>query len=216
MKGYAFEAEYTNLENKPGQGTSDNTSGVGLIQTPKDVLGNGTIMGMSNGAYVGKLYYNGAFLEFKINSEEEVFNAVLMLRLTPDLRDMIFTDEDWQVVLNGERIQYGNLALTGAIEQNDYNEAGEPISGDMYKRPFENYTITTNLHLNKGVNTIRLETHNNRNHGGTFNAETPLIDCMYIYSDSVVSWAECHPENVGKTMADVDYAITYEKKGVEE
>lgn len=210
LKGYTFEAEYTYLDGKPGQGTSDNCMGVDLIQTPKDVLGNGTKMGMSNDAYVGKLYYNGAYLDFCIHSETEVADAVLVARLTPDLFDMRFTDETWQVLVNGEPVKYGRLNLTGAVAQTDFDEEGNTINGDMFKRPFRNYVLTTTLHLQAGENTIRLLTNNNEDHGGTFNAESPLIDCLYIYADTELTWSKCYPENVGKKMEDISYAITYD------
>ena len=210
LKGYTFEAEYTFLDGKPGQGSSDNCMGVDLIQTPKDVLGNGEQMGMSNRAYVGKLYYNGAYLDFHVNSAAEVNDATLVLRLTPDLFDMRFTDETWQVIVNDERIEYGRLNLTGAIAQTDFDEMGNTVNGDMNKRPFQNYVITTELHLKAGENIIRLVTNNKEDHGGTFNAETPLIDCLYIYSNAEASWAVCYPENVGQTMADVTYDVTYD------
>ncbi len=210
LKGYTFEAEYTYLDGKPGQGTSDNCMGVDLIQTPKDVLGNGTLMGMSNDAYVGKLYYNGAYLDFCINSDRKTDNAVLVLRLTPDLYDMRFTDETWQVLVNGEIVKYGRLNLTGAVAQTDFDEEGNTINGDMFKRPFANYVITTALHLQEGENVIRLLTNNSEDHGGTFNANTPLIDCMYVYSSTGLKWSKCYPENVGKTMDDVTYDVTYD------
>ncbi len=210
LKGYTFEAEYTNLEGKPGQGSSDNCMGKDLIQTLKDVLGNGHLMGMSNDHYVGKLYYNGAFLEFRINAAEEVTDAVISARLSPDLFDMYFTDETWQVIVNGERMAYGKLNLTGAIAQTDFDELGNTINGDMNKRPFENYVIAEGVHLTAGENVIRLVTNNKMDHGGTFNAETPLIDCLYLFANTELSWAECHPENIGKTMADVTYTVTYE------
>ena len=210
LKGYTFEAEYTYLDGKPGQGTSDNCMGVDLIQTPKDVLGNGTKMGMSNDAYVGKLYYNGAYLDFCIHSETEVADAVLVARLTPDLFDMRFTDETWQVLVNGEPVKYGRLNLTGSVAQTDFDAEGNTINGDMFKRPFSNYVLTTTLHLQAGENTIRLLTNNNEDHGGTFNAESPLIDCLYIYADTELTWSKCYPENVGKTMDDISYAITYD------
>lgn len=210
LKGYTFEAEYTYLEGKPGQGSSDNCAGVDLIQTLKDVLGNGHLMGISNGCYVGKLYYNGAFLEFDIHSDREVEDAALVLRLTPDLFDMRFTDETWQIIINDERLAYGRLSLSGSIAQTDFDAAGNAINGDMNKRPFENYVMTTSLHLREGDNKIRLVTNNKEDHGGTFNAETPLIDCMYIYANAELSWANCYPENIGKTMADVTYEVTYD------
>ncbi len=217
LKGYTFEAEYTDLDKKPGQGSSDNCEGTDLIQYVKDVSGNGAQMGMSNGCYVGKLYYNGAFLQFDITSSVEVTDAVLVLRLTPDLYDMHFTDETWQIVVNKGtdreyRVQYGTLDLVGAYPQTSILPDGSSLNGDMNKRPFENYIMTLTLHLYEGENTIHLITNNKVDHGGTFNADTPLIDCMYIYSSSTLSWTHCHPENIGKTQADVKYDITYDTR----
>lgn len=215
-KGYAFEAEYVNLfdengDGKHGQGTSDQTSGLGLI-IPDYTLLNSDEMGISNGYYIGKLYYNGAFIQFDITSTEEVDDAVLYLRLTPDWFDFYLDDTTYQVIVNGVALEYGDLILEGAIPyQGATDSDGNPISGDMYKRPFENYQITTKLHLNKGNNTIVLYTNNSNDHEGTFNAETPLVDCIYIFSDSNLSWTECHPENVGQSMADVTYEIKFWK-----
>lgn len=210
LKGYTFEAEYTFLDGKPGQGSSDNCMGTDIIQTPKDVVANGMEMGMSNLAYVGKLYYNGAYLDFQIHADAAIDDAILVARLTPDLFDMRFTDETWQVIVNDERLEYGKLNLVGAVAQTDFDEFGNTINGDMTKRPFENYVLTTSLKLKEGENLIRLMTNNTEDHGGTFNAETPLIDCLYIYSNTPVSWAACYPENMGKTMADVLYDVTYD------
>lgn len=210
LKGYTFEGEYTFMDGKPGQGSSDNCMGTDIIQGLKDVLGNGTQMGMSNGYYVGKLYYNGAFVEFDITSSKEVTDAVLVVRLTPDLYDMYFTDETYRVTVNDERIEYGKLNLDGAIAQTDFDELGNAINGDMNKRPFENYVLTTSLHLLEGNNHIVLTTNNKNDHGGTFNADTPLLDCLYIYSNSEVSWTKCYPQNVGQTMDDVSYEVTYD------
>ena len=87
------------------------------------------------------------------------------------------------------------------------DENGNAINGDMYKRPFENYVINVPVKLKKGNNVIKLVTNNRNDHGGTFNAETPLIDCIYVCTDKEVAWTEgkCHPENVGQTMDDVKY-----------
>lgn len=55
------------------------------------------------------------------------------------------------------------------------------------KTPFENMEIAVKLHLNKGVNKIVLLVDNNNNHGGTFHAEAPMIDCMYIYASTGIT-----------------------------
>ena len=204
---YTFEAEYTNLNGKLAQGSSDNGSGPEvLIQSPLDVLGNGDEMGMSNGYYVGKLYYTGAFLEFNINASEADDDATIILRLTPDLYDMTFTPDSYQVLVNGTSLDYGEIVLDGAYK------AGEkdPVTGadrnpDMNKRPFQNYVLDVDVELVAGVNTIRLVTTNSRDHGGTFNAETPLVDCIYVASDATLTWIDARTDNVGQTDADINY-----------
>lgn len=204
---YTFEAEYTNLNGKLAQGSSDNGSGPEvLIQSPLDVLGNGDEMGMSNGYYVGKLYYTGAFLEFNINASEADDDATIILRLTPDLYDMTFTPDSYQVLVNGTSLDYGEIVLDGAYKEGEK----DPVTGadrnpDMNKRPFRNYVLDVDVELVAGVNTIRLVTTNSRDHGGTFNAETPLVDCIYVASDATLTWEECLPGNVGQTMDDVVY-----------
>ena len=220
LKGYTFEAEFTFMDEKRGQGSSDNGAGPDyLIISKGDVVDNGEQMGISNGYYVGKLYYNGAFLDFEINSSEEVTDAILILRLTPDLYNMTFTDETWKIIVNGNDLTYPDIVMDDAIPETGYTPPGAavPVDGNMYKRPFENYLITMHLHLEEGANTIRLLTNNTRDSdiGGTFQANTPLIDCMYIYSSSTLSWAECHADNIpGFSNDRVTYTITNEDRPV--
>mgnify|MGYP002795872453 CR=1 FL=1 len=221
MKGYAFEAEYTELLNKRGQGLSLNTQGRGLIRGGDDPtsgirpLDNQEEAGLSNGYVVNNLFYNGAFIEFKITASEAVTDGVLVLRLTPYIHDMILSNTEWQVVVNGRALDasdgYTGVTLTGAIPESGYTSpsTGLAAPGEHNYRPFENYLITRSLDLNAGENVIRLVTNNSKDHGATFNAETPTVDCMYIYADAVLSWTVCYPENVYQTMADVDYVIEY-------
>ncbi len=220
LTGYAFEAEYTDIATKLGQGMSLNCSGVsGLVRgdnvgRPSGVrpIDNMETAKLSNGYYVGNLFYSGAYLDFEINAEEEVNNAVLVLRLTPDIWDMVLTQDEYQVIVNGKQLGqsdgYSGVSLVGAIKEADTVD-GETVAGEHYKRTFDNYTVTLKLHLNKGKNTIRLLTSNDHDHGATFNADTPLVDCLVIYSDVKLSWAACYPENVGQTMADVTYKVNY-------
>lgn len=48
------------------------------------------------------------------------------------------------------------------------------------KTPFEDCLISTSITLRKGINTIVLRVDNNLFKGGTYHAEAPMIDCMYI------------------------------------
>jgi uncharacterized repeat protein (TIGR02543 family) len=212
LKEYNFEAEYVYIDpSKPVQGSSDNGRGTDCVMSVKDVPGNGTQMGISNSYYIGKLYYNGAFLDFEITSSKAVTDAVLILRLTPDLYDMEFTDDTYQVLVNGTKLSYGSLSLTGAYASS-YTDpvTGALMSGDSNKRPFQNYTISTTVSLKEGANTVRLLTNNSVNHGGTFEANTPLVDCMYIASSSTMTWTNSYPANCGQTAADVKYDVIYQ------
>lgn len=201
LKGYNFEAEYTNLTGKRYHGWSDDGEAQPEnLVAQSDRFDNADAMKISNGALVWCLLYNGASLEFEINSDVAVDDAVLVIRMTPDGFDYELDDTEWQVLVNGERLEYGHLCMP---QGNEWAE--------LEKRPLENYLMTISLNLKAGHNTIRLLTNNNNGHDGTYHAETPLIDCLTIYSSSTLSWEECHPENVpGQTMADVDYAIEFE------
>ena len=200
LKGYNFEAEYTDLTGKRYHGWSNDGEA-----TPDDLVvhserfENAADMKISNGAMIWSMLYNGASLEFEINSSVAVDDAVLVIRMSPDGFDYELDDTDWQVLVNGERLEYGHLCMPQGDEW-----------AELEKRPLVNYVMTVSLNLKAGPNTIQLLTTNNYEHGGTYHAETPLIDCLTIYSSSTLAWEECHPENAGQTMADVDYAIEFE------
>lgn len=183
---YTFEAEHTNLEGKRGQGMSDNVIGTQLIMGEKD-FENGKEMGISGGFLISRLLYRGAFLEFDITAAEAVDDAVLAFRFTPDMFDMIFEDDELLFEVNGENVACNPLIMTGA-----YKSDG-PINGERNKRPFANYIINANISLNQGSNKVKLIVNNNNAHGGTFAAECPLVDCMYIYSDIDISWTAPYP-----------------------
>jgi len=188
MTRYTFEAENTQLTdlpeedltadwgNKIGYGYSNNVSGLGLI-------GDGVITQSeaSNDHYITDLYYNGAYLEFVIKSDRAVDNAVLTLRLTCEFYDMYITSDMFTVSVNGEAISYEGIDLSGAVTD----------MASTQKRPFTNHVITDSLHLNEGENIIRLEVTNNTKLGttGTMNATAPMVDCLYITTDAVLTWA---------------------------
>lgn len=184
---YTFEAEYTQLTdlpeddltaeygNKIGYGYSNNVSGVQLIQAEGE-----SGCEASNGYYVSSLYYNGAYLEFVINSDKEVTDAVLTLRLSSEYYDMALTDSTFLVQVNDEDIKYGDIDLSGAITD----------MSSMEKRPFTDFTVSKEVHLTEGENVIRLQVNNSEKQGttGTMNAAAPMIDCIYIDTDAELTW----------------------------
>lgn len=136
---YVFEAEYTELEGKQGVGYSSGVSGTDMIV--HDVVGD---IGASNGYWVSYLYYNEAFLEFKIDSDKAVEDATLDLRLSVEFYDFVMNPSNVSITVNGEALRYSDIALNGAIVSEDE------------KRPFEDYKIATGVSLKEGENIIRI------------------------------------------------------------
>ena len=142
---------------------------------------NGCDCKASNGYYVAYLYYNGADLEFEIEAAEEVNNAALILRLSVEFFDISLDLDSYGIYVNNDELTGYVLNLDNAI----------PVDkdGTNLKRPFENYEISTKVHLNKGKNIIRLETQNDDAQPvGTYKAAAPMIDCIYICTNTELSW----------------------------
>ena len=166
------------------------------------VVGDGDEEDVSNGYFVRELYYYGAYLDFVIEAEAEETDAVLYLRVSSESYEFFTTktkeeggevynylsDTEFKIVVNGQWngdepltwLAYGGLYMPMA-------NMLEPGDVDAHKTPFENVFIIDGLHLNEGLNYITLLVSNNNNHGGTFHAEAPIIDCMYIYSSVELS-----------------------------
>lgn len=184
LKKYTFEAEATDLTGKPGQGTSTNGVAEQLIMD-YTYIKDGDPSNVSNGYFVRMLYYNGAFLDFEIEAAEEIFDAILYLRVssesyqffTHDDKYNYLSDQEFKIVINGDftGLNYGQLKMPKA-------NIDEPQDLDGNKTPFEDCFIISNLHLRAGRNVITLYVDNVNAQGGTFDAEAPIIDCMYIYA----------------------------------
>lgn len=184
---YTFEAEYTQLTdlpeddltaefgNKIGYGYSNNVGGLQLIQEEGD-----SGCEASNGYYVSSLYYNGAYLEFVIESDKEVEDAILTLRFSSEYYDMKLDDDNFLVLVNGEAVKHGEIDLSGAITD----------MSSLSKRAFTDHKVDTAIHLQEGSNTIRLQVNNSEKQGttGTMNAIAPMMDCIYVYTDAELTW----------------------------
>ena len=90
---------------------------------------------------------------------------------------------------------YQPIALTGAISFSD---------SITQKRPFDDYAVTTALHLYEGMNVIRLTVANSHSHDGSMAAEAPMIDCLYVDTDAVLTWT-AHTENIDDWIAQYGY-----------
>lgn len=178
VKVNTFEAEYTNLTGKAAFGYSDN--GEGPLVLVKHNAQEGFVS--SNGHWVASLHYQGSFLEFEINSDREVNDAVLVLRLSADFYDIELSTTNYEISVNGTPLTYTPIKLEGAV--------GGDKGGLTTKRPFTNHEITLNLHLVQGKNTIKLTSLDSVKYGdvGTINATAPMIDCIYVNTDAVLTW----------------------------
>jgi uncharacterized repeat protein (TIGR02543 family) len=173
---YKFEAECVDLSEFSGNGYSGSASMTGAILGDYDDDANA-----SGGYYISYLYLydDSTTLTFVINSSKEVTDATLILRLSAEFADpLTFTDEEWQVVVNGESIKYGSITIRG----------GKTDVSSSYVKPFKDKTITTSLHLKEGENIIQLKTTNNNALGGTMFATAPMVDCMKIVTDAELTW----------------------------
>ena len=192
FNAYVFEAEYTDLTGKEGNGYSSSASGTDLIMNDIDgTLGQQTGQaGASNGFYIASLYEPELSIDFNIVSDADVTDAVLVLRLSVEYYDMTFTPNNFTILVNGDALEYSAIVLEGAVDVADENELG--------KRPFSNHTITTALSLKEGPNTINLVISNTTELGGTMYAEAPMIDCMYVYTDAHLNWTPIEDNLIGK------------------
>ncbi len=171
IKSFVMEAEYVDLDGKPGMGYSSNVEGKAMI-----VADNGSAKA-SNGYFVSYLYYNGANLQFDFTAEEDISNVVFVARLSSEFYDIALNDTNFKVLVNDTQIKGYYCDLSGALPVSDEN-----------KRPFTNFKLSDSLSLKKGKNTIKLVVNNTNAHGGTMYAEAPIVDCLYLGTDSDLSW----------------------------
>lgn len=178
---YIIEAEYIDLTGIKGVGYSNETQGTGLIQKDEDVISSdGTVQqaaaGASNGYYLGYLYKRGITLTFKINSDEATENATLKLSLGAEYWESItLSCTDLVVSVNGEAMTYETMVIPGN-------------KGYGYPGAFNDFTVGVGVNLQKGENIITIRVNNSRPMEAAMKATAPLLDCLKIYSDTVVTY----------------------------
>lgn len=212
---YTFEAEYTYIpDQKEGVGSSNGANGIGLVS--KDTVGTA---GVSGDYFMSSMFLNGCYAEFIIESDRDVTDALLTLRLSAEWEDMYIAPKDCTVegvnyygfevcsgtvVLddNGNPVQDFDLGMKYENKiVYEYDpialEGAIPFGNDYSKRPFDDHIITNKLTLRKGLNVIRLTVANTHSHDGSMQASAPSIDCIYVQTDAKLTW-EPHLENIEK------------------
>ena len=207
LNQYTFEAEYTQLTGfepnsdgansdgeKIGSGYSNEVYGLNLIEKESSTNANS-----SNGYSIGNNFTMGFFLEFVIESDKEVNNAQLTLRLSCAYYSITLSDMEFSVSCRKEGVNIDDEANVQYFEFDDIVLETEFTDGygDSRRRPFTNHFISNEVHLYEGKNIIRLEVTNNTKlgAGGTINTKAPMIDCIYVDTDANLTWKP-HTENI--------------------
>lgn len=160
---YIFEAENTDLKGKSGPGFS------GIGQEEGMIVPNNTAEG---GKAISFMYRNGNSLEFYIASDSSVQDATLTVSLAAELDNINFTSEEFQVIVNEEVLSYAQVNLP-----NDST--------------FQDSITITGVSLREGQNLIQLKVNNTKRPMGdasTYAATAPMIDCIKITTEAVLTW----------------------------
>lgn len=159
---YTFEAEDTDLTGKTGMSNSGSPIGA-------DMISSNANLGASGSKFVTYLYNKGLSLEFHIASSEEA-DATIVFYIAAELDNINISQSNYKITVNGEAPDYGTLNLP---------------NGDSFKG-----WITMNVRLKEGYNLIQLTTDNDVNPigNGTYNGTAPMVDCIKITTEAVLTW----------------------------
>lgn len=192
---YLFEAEHVNLtvDGTPtgipiqGMGASGGSEGANMVDSPAPGTEG---INANNGYYVTYLYKRGITLFFNINSDRDVKNATLVFRITCENVGFAISGTETNTTASGTKISTYSVFCNNdfidypTIEITDVT--GHQSTGG--RRPFSDYTLSTNLSLKQGENTLQFITDNDNPMGGTMAATAPVVDCIKIKSSSELSW----------------------------
>lgn len=148
-----------------------------------------------SGAMVHFNYNKGNVLSFTINSPAAENGVSLFARFSAEygkpvtgdgFEDTVdeFSDEDFQVKVNGTAQQYGNVAI--------HNIVG--TSGAEYIWCQDYYMGDVNLKA--GENKIELVVNNNKTLNGTIAASAPCIDSVKLFSNNSLTWPTARYTNL--------------------
>ncbi len=183
---YTFEAEDTQLTGlyddyelglateggaKWGHNFSGEAHGVQLIKNHDTASGK---------KYISGLFYEGAYLQFEIESDKKVKGATLKLVASVEYADISLSTDKYIVEVNGEEMSF-----------NDFNLGnGTAVSTEPGPRGGFKEIFISNIDLNAGGNVIRLIVNNSETpagEAGTVDAASPAVDCIKIYSDAALT-----------------------------
>ena len=173
---YTLEAENTQLTGlDPEEDLTANSNGKKIGHNRSGECYGADMIQLSSGASGGKfvagLYYTGAHLDFEITSDQAVEGVYIVLRLSAEFKDYELTQDDLAVEVNGKELSYNTVIK---------------LTQDA---PFSDFVVITNAKLKEGANTIKLVVNNDTKQfpDGTVNAAAPTVDCIYVYSSSVIT-----------------------------
>lgn len=163
-KEYTFEAEYTDVDDLVGAGSSNGAEGTDMILPAEKA---------SNGYYIGFTHKKGLTITFEITSDKAA-EANLKVGLTPaeGMQAIKINPDTFNVKVNGVAVSYS--------EQNVKDNAT-----NMNKREFKKYDMGK-VNLVAGKNTVTLTIGENDYVNGKSGG--PSIDAVYLTTEAALSW----------------------------
>lgn len=112
-----FEAEYIDLTGKQGAGYSSDNGGVQMIATRAEA---------SNGFSLGYMHKEELFVDFVIYSDSDA-QGTLVICVASEAGTHTYTDEQFKVSVNGNKIAYGSVEIKGSEEEEQIGDF-QPLS----------------------------------------------------------------------------------------
>ena len=143
------------------------------------------------GGYVHFMYAKGDTLTWALNSDKAASNVTMFARLgaeyaKPDPmtgeKKYTFTDEEFQIKVNGEVVKYNKITMHNVPEVGDFLN-------------FQDFFMGANFSLKEGANTIEMVVNNDINLFSTIAAVAPCVDCIKLLSDSTITWPDAKLSN---------------------
>ena len=143
------------------------------------------------GSFVHFMYKEGDTLTWKLQSDAAASNVNIMMRLSGEYGmtntetneiAFTFTDEQFQVKVNGEALKYGTITIHNVK--------------DMFWLTFQDFFLAANVSLKQGENVIQMVVNNTQKLNGTVEATAPCVDCIKLFSTSNISWPDAKLSNL--------------------